>query len=122
MASTERRHRLTVWIPLLMAAGVCASWPAFGRPAIHTVLMEGTAFVPWTLAVRRGDVVVWVNKDPFPHTVTASGDGFDSKAIAPGKSWRYAARKTGVFPYTCTLHPTMTGTLSVGPDAKASGE
>ncbi|KAI3601692.1 hypothetical protein D8I24_3477 [Cupriavidus necator H850] len=105
-----------------MVAGSCASWPALGRPATHTVLMDGTAYVPRTLAVRRGDVVVWVNKDPFPHTVTASGGGFDSKAIAPGKSWTYTARKTGVFPYTCTLHPTMTGTLSVGANAKASGE
>lgn len=116
------RHKLGAWLPLLVVAWGCASWPAFGRPATHKVLIDGTAYVPRTLAVRRGDIVVWVNHDPFPHTVTASAGGFDSKTIAPGKSWKYTARKAGVFPYTCTLHPAMTGTLSVGSDAKARGE
>ncbi|RDK05894.1 hypothetical protein DN412_34390 [Cupriavidus lacunae] len=58
-------------------------------------------------------MVVWVNKDPFPHTVTAQSGGFDSKGIAPGNSWKYISRRTGIFPYTCTFHPTMKATLSV---------
>ncbi|NUO85565.1 MAG: cupredoxin family copper-binding protein [Cupriavidus sp.] len=109
-------------MPLLVVAWGCASWPACGRPALHQVVMEGTAYVPQTLSVRPGDVVVWVNRDPFPHTVTASAGGFDSNTVAPGKSWRYTARKAGVFPYRCTLHPTMTGTLSVRSDATAGGK
>ena len=56
--------------------------------ATHTVTMDGTAFSPETLTVKRGDRVVWVNKDPFPHTATATSKAFDSKGIAPGKSWR----------------------------------
>ena len=64
------------------------------------------------MTVKAGDTVVWVNKDPFPHTATAQGV-FDSKYIAAGKSWRFKARKAGEFPYICTLHPTMKGTLVV---------
>jgi plastocyanin len=82
-------------------------------PAIHTVIVEATRFEPDILTVRRGDVVRWINKDPFPHTVTALGSGFDSKIIAPNKSWRYTPRKKGVFAYFCTLHPTMKATLRV---------
>ena len=89
------------------------SLPADGRSATHTVIIEGTRFEPETLSVRRGDTVVWTNKDPFPHTATALNGGFDSKNIAPNKSWRYKARKLGVFPYFCTLHPTMKARLRV---------
>jgi len=81
--------------------------------ATHTVTMDGTAFSPETLTVKRGDRVVWVNKDPFPHTATATSKAFDSKGIAPGKSWRYEAVKVGTFDYVCTFHPTMKGRLIV---------
>ena len=83
-----------------------------GSPRTHEVVIQGLLYVPETLTVRPGDVVVWVNKDPFPHTVTAAG-AFDSGAIAAGKSWRFTAKKAGTYPYLCTLHTTMKGTLRV---------
>jgi plastocyanin len=85
---------------------------AAARPVTYTVVIEGAAYAPEALSVKRGDTVVWVNKDPFPHTVTAKG-AFDSHDIAPGKRWEYTARKSGEYPYACTLHPNMKGTLDV---------
>jgi len=85
---------------------------AADRGRTHEVVIQGLLYVPETLTVRPGDVVVWTNKDPFPHTVTASG-GFDSGSIAASKSWRFTARKAGTYPYLCTLHTTMKGTLRV---------
>jgi plastocyanin len=70
------------------------------------------AYQPDALTVKRGDTVVWVNKDPFPHTVTAKGI-FDSRDIAAGKSWTYTASKPGEYAYICTLHPNMKATLKV---------
>jgi predicted outer membrane protein len=61
---------------------------------------------------KRGDAVTWVNKDPYPHTVTAPG-AFDSRDIAPNRGWTYTARKAGRYDYVCTLHPTMKATLIV---------
>jgi plastocyanin len=78
----------------------------------HTVVIDGLKYTPETLTVRRGETVVWVNKDPFPHTVTAKGF-LDSRDIAAGKSWKFVARKPGKYAYICTLHPTMKGTLRV---------
>lgn len=68
--------------------------------------------MPETLKVRRGDDVVWINKDPFPHTVTAPGT-FDSDPIAAGESWHFTARRAGTYPYVCSLHSNMKGTLQV---------
>ena len=93
-----------------MHAGVLTA--ASPKKETHTVNMEATAFSPGTITVKAGDRVVWVNKDPFPHTATAKGV-FDSGSIAPNKRWTYTAAKRGEFAYVCTLHPTMRGTLVV---------
>ncbi len=95
-----------------VGAGAEASSAAGPSPATHTVVIDGVQFVPETLTVARGDTVVWVNRDPFPHTVTSPG-AFDSHEIAAGSQWKYTPRKVGEFPYTCTLHPNMKGTLRV---------
>ncbi|MGH8798670.1 MAG: cupredoxin domain-containing protein [Casimicrobiaceae bacterium] len=83
-----------------------------GTPMTHHVVIDGLQYVPATLTVKRGDTIVWTNKDPFPHTVTAAGT-FDSHDIAADGSWKYVARKTGQFDYICTLHPNMKGVLRV---------
>ena len=86
--------------------------PVASAPVTHTVTIDGTRFAPATLTVRRGERVVWVNKDPFPHTATAAG-AFDSGSIAAAASWRFTPRTPGTFDYICTLHPNMKGTLVV---------
>ena len=77
----------------------------------HTITIEGMRFQPEVLTVERGDTIVWVNKDLFPHTVTAWSGPFDSGDIATGKSWSYTVKAEGLFGYFCTYHPTMKGTL-----------
>jgi plastocyanin len=83
------------------------------KAATHTVAIDGTRFQPAALTVNVGDSVVWINKDPFPHTVTSAAAGFDSHEIAPGRSWKYTATKKGEFAYVCIFHPTMKATLKV---------
>lgn len=89
--------------------GAAAPLPA---PTTHTVIIESSQFKPAVLTVHVGDKIVWVNKDFFPHTATSKGH-FDSGEIAEGKSWTYVARAKGTFPYICTIHPDMKGTLRV---------
>ena len=83
------------------------------KATTHTVVIDGVRFEPETLVVKVGDTVVWVNKDPFPHTATSKAGRFDSHEIAAGKTWRFTPKKAGVFPYACTLHPSMKATLTV---------
>ena len=104
-------------LPLLAAlslAGAAAAGPDEpAAAAVHTVVIENLQFNPAQLAVHRGERIVWVNKDLFPHTVTADGRAFDSGSIAANASWRYVAGKSGSFTYTCTFHPTMKGRITV---------
>jgi len=113
MISANRRTALAV-VALAGAAGLWFAAPgvAAGPSAKHTVTIEATSYKPETMTVKKGESVTWVNKDPFPHTVTAAGK-FDSKSIAANGKWSYRATKAGEFPYICTLHPNMTGAVKV---------
>jgi plastocyanin len=110
-ARADRRRLLGA-----LAAVVGPAWlgaAAGAEPArTHRVVIQGLKYQPEALVVRRGDTIVWVNDDPFPHTVTAAG-AFDSKTIAAGKSWRFVARRAGTYRYVCTLHSNMGGSLRV---------
>jgi len=66
-----------------------------------------------------GDTIVWSNADTAFHTVTSGSEAdgldglFDSKEFAPGKSFKYKFSEIGHYPYYCTLHPWMKGTIIV---------
>ena len=80
-----------------------------------TIAMDGTSFAPNATTVHVGDTVAWVNSDPFPHNVSSAAGGFRSGDLDPDRRWTYRAEKPGTFPYVCTLHPGMSGTLTVKP-------
>ena len=49
----------------------------------------------------------------MPHNVRADRRAFTSKDLPPGASFIWRARKRGTYPYRCTLHPEMIGTVRV---------
>ena len=75
--------------------------------------IDAAAFAPATLVVKADDTVVWINKDPYPHTVTAPAAAFDSGPLQPEGTWTLTPSRRGEFAYTCTLHQTMKGMLRV---------
>jgi plastocyanin len=79
----------------------------------HLITGRGAAWDPKTLEVGRGDVVEWKNVDVVPHNVREDKHVFWSKSLDPGQSYKWKATKKGKFLYRCTLHPEMTGTLTV---------
>jgi plastocyanin len=105
--------RHTLLVLLLGAAASCSAPPPPAPPVTHTVTMEAMRFEPASLTVKPGDVVEWVNKDPFPHTATAPHGAFDSREVAAGGRWSWTAGSPGAHDYVCSLHPTMKATLAV---------
>jgi plastocyanin/cytochrome c553 len=79
----------------------------------NTVAMDGTAFAPAELTVKAGDTVTWVNRDPFPHNVSSAAGGIHSGDLEPDRQWQFRATTPGSYRYVCTLHPGMTGQLTV---------
>lgn len=104
--AVPRRAALATAATLLVAS-------AWAAPVTHTIAIERMAFTPAEVTVHAGDRVVWVNRDPFPHTATATGRRFDSGPIAAGKSWSWRAGAAGEYEYLCTLHTTMKGRVIV---------
>jgi plastocyanin len=100
-------------VPVLVLLGGFAISKPRAPPTTASVTIENMQFSPTTVSVHRGDRIVWVNKDLFPHTVTATNKTFDSGSIAAGGSWIYVADKTGELAYGCAYHPTMKGLLKV---------
>jgi plastocyanin len=97
---------------VLLGPGLAVSEPPT-HVATASVTIENMQFSPATVSVHRGDRIVWVNKDLFPHTVTATNKAFDSGSIAAGGSWSYVADRTGELSYGCVYHPTMKGSLKI---------
>jgi plastocyanin len=126
MARTHRAASWAVAAGLLLAAAAAptaatihqagrrhkASQSA-GSPTVHTVIIDATRFQPATITIKAGDSIVWINKDMFPHTATSQAGGFDSGVLLAGKSWTHTFTKKGEVAYTCTLHPTMKGSVQV---------
>jgi plastocyanin len=84
-------------------------------PKVWSVAIEDFYFEPADAAIQPGDTITWVNEGNHPHTVT-SGDGpFDSEVLNPGDSFSVAFTKAGTFTYHCEIHPSMTGSVTVGP-------
>jgi plastocyanin len=100
-------------VPALDPADLARHDSDVGGAAASTVVMDGTAFQPAEVTVRAGDVVEWVNKDPFPHSVSADTAGLHSGDLEPDRTWRYRAVTRGTFHYVCPLHPGMAGVLHV---------
>jgi plastocyanin len=80
----------------------------------NTVVIKNFVFGPSTMVVPPRTKITVVNQDKAPHTVTAVNKAFDTGTIAGGQRSVLTAPSTpGTYPYVCTIHPSMTGTLIV---------
>lgn len=100
-----------VW-PVLCLFLQAAIPGAAAAPVTHSVIIEGMAYAPAVIKVKKGDRIAWTNKDLFPHTVTAVNRSFDSGEIAAGKTWTHVVTANGNQEYVCTFHPTMKGSFA----------
>src|SRR5437763_2277258 len=83
-------------------------------PAATKVTIKSLKYLADTTEIRTGETVEWVNDDLTPHTVTSdSGGEFNSGSIDVGATWRHKFTQPGTFPYFCTFHREMKGTVIV---------
>ncbi|HWP37367.1 MAG TPA: plastocyanin/azurin family copper-binding protein [Gemmatimonadales bacterium] len=106
---------MTPALVLLLLAGTgLFPGPAPQAPRRHVVEIRGMAFQPATLAVARGDTVVWINHDIVPHTATAMDTTrLQTGTLLRGQQASFVADRPGELGYICQLHPTMRATLVI---------
>jgi plastocyanin len=75
--------------------------------------MTTTAYTPNPITVSVGGTVTWTNNDSTSHTSTANGGAWNSGSMAPGGKFSITFSSAGSFPYHCSIHPGMVGTVTV---------
>jgi plastocyanin len=78
------------------------------------IKLQNIAFDPKAVTVKVGQKITWTNDDSTDHNVTAdSGADFKSDDFGNGGTFSFTPDKAGTVKYECTIHPGMTGTLTV---------
>ncbi|MGQ0620570.1 MAG: OmpA family protein [Panacagrimonas sp.] len=93
--------------PPVEAAPAAAAPEAGG----NTVTIASFAFAPAELTVPVGTTVTWTNTDGSAHLVVFADQTSDR--MKKGTTYTRTFTAAGTYPYTCTIHPTMTGTVIV---------
>ncbi|HEX6713696.1 MAG TPA: plastocyanin/azurin family copper-binding protein [Thermoleophilaceae bacterium] len=109
------RGAIAALLALLIMAGVAlADATIYAGPP--------NQFFQGDVTVAQGEAITFQNMDTMPHDVTAQGKGADGKPlfqsaqVGTGESSPVAGVEyltTGSYPYICSIHPFMKGTITV---------
>ena len=83
------------------------------KAVTHNVTIQNFAFNQASITAKKGDTVVWTNKDAMGHTVTGDNGGPTSQTIPANGTYSYTFTTAGTFMYHCAIHPAMTGNVMV---------
>lgn len=84
-----------------------------GGSDVTVVSMVDNSFTPNAVTVPTGRVVRWLNTGGTFHNATGAGGAWTTGDLAPGSNFERQFNEVGTFAYECTLHPGMTGTVTV---------
>lgn len=109
--------RLVPWVAALaLIATACATQGSAGPPPSvegPAVAVRDYEFEPASLTVEAGATVTWVWEGRASHDVV--GQGFESNDQSSG-TFRHTFDEPGTYPYECTIHPGMEGSIVVKGD------
>jgi plastocyanin len=93
------------------AASVCND--STGTTVVAATVQNKTWSQP--INAKVGDVITWTNADAVPHKVALDdGSCMMGANIAPsGGTASLVFTKAGTYPFHCTVHPSMTGTITI---------
>lgn len=114
--TAQRRTLLAACAALALAlpAGLVLS-SAVRADVNNQVTIKTFAYGPKDITVPVGTTVTWINKDPEVHTVVSKDKKFRSSALDTDDSFSFTFTEPGAYSFFCSLHPQMTGTVTVVP-------
>lgn len=118
LSQPGRRAAAAIALAALALLALTAVAPGVGAKRQHRaakavrVQIQGFAYKPKAVRVRRGTKVVFVNRDRAPHTATGRGS-FDTGVLRKGGARAVSFKRRGAYRYICTIHPSMRGRIVV---------
>jgi len=113
-------RRVSLAVLTVALAGLAFSPARASSESVSIKSGSGNEFHPETIRITIGDTVMWSNDDRTliqtgntRHSATADDGSFDSGRLKEGESFSFTFTKAGYFPYSCTVHPGMTGAVVV---------
>ena len=102
---------LACLISIALLGGQVAASAAGSR----TVVLKNIAFSPKSLAIAKGTTVTFAFRDASTdHNVVSTGSRrFKTIGVRSAGSPKRTFSRAGTYRYECTLHPGMTGRISV---------
>jgi plastocyanin len=110
MTAGPRLAALAATALIALGAVACSDTPGEPPSDPDTVALQGTDFNPEQLTVPTGTTVRWIWEQEMDHNVV--GEGFESPVQSQG-DFTHTFEEAGTYDYRCTLHPGMTGTVTV---------
>jgi plastocyanin len=107
----NKLFRFTASVALLVILG--SPLPVRAQTT-HTVTVGDNFFSPSSLTIAQGDTVRWVNAaGGMQHNVTSNTGAWAPSTTAASFTFEVTFNQVGTFPYVCTLHPNMSGAITV---------
>jgi plastocyanin len=101
-------------LPVPSSSSTEATSSGNGASAAPTkVTIKDFAFGPKSVTVKVGQSVEFTNTDGVTHTATSTSGAFDTGDLDSGASKAVTFAHAGTFPYHCSIHNSMTGTVTV---------
>jgi len=80
----------------------------------NEIAIADFSFSPKMFTVSPGATVTWINHDKVPHVISSADNQFQrSPLLQPGQAFSNTFATGGTYSYFCSIHPRMTGKISV---------
>jgi len=99
---------------LLVSVATLGGSAKAAQPAsVAEVKVDNFSFGPASLTIAAGTTVTWTNRDDIPHTIVSTDKVFKSKVLDTDEKFSFTFSQAGTYPYFCSIHPKMTGSVVV---------
>jgi plastocyanin len=95
------------------SGSVATCTEATGTGAV-AVSIKDFSFEPAAITAKVGDLVMFTNTGFEPHNATLDAGGCATKTLQGGEVDGLRFTVAGSYPFHCTVHTQMTGTITVG--------
>lgn len=120
-----RRQFASVILGAALVAAGCSSGGGSGSSAAAacrqttdagavTVSIKDFEFTPAAIVAKVGQVVAFTNTGFEPHNATLDAGGCATSTLQTDKTDGLVFGAVGVYPFHCSVHAQMTGTITVG--------